>query len=354
MRDPSSFAESIHNLSTHAADQKDHLKTEQAAIQSLVNPLLRCLGYNPSDGREVIPQAEATFKGAAHKVDYAIRKNENSAFIIECKKVGAPLDTYVGTLQAYFAAKVTSGDCIRIAILTDGLEYRFYADINKKNILDGEPFFTFNLLAPTDGSIKELERFTKSNFDADKIIKEVGDCIRNARDIAAIKQNLLNQLASPSVQFMGSIKPATMGHLGSTNQAVLRDLIPKAFEVLNAEWKSSDAPSDNGQVTPSKPSFTPDPREEEALDIVRGIAEGLVKADDLTLIRPTKVTFIRLDSKERTILRLQVRSKKSFSTPTIYTYPEQDKIDLNTLDDIRLHADQIRKRIQQVVNANTG
>ena len=83
------------------------------------------LGYDVFDPSEVVPEfiADVGVK-KGEKVDYAIFKDGQVQILIECKKIGDPLDLrYASQLFRYFA--VTSA---RIAILTNGQEYHVYTD----------------------------------------------------------------------------------------------------------------------------------------------------------------------------------------------------------------------------------
>jgi predicted type IV restriction endonuclease len=65
----------------------------------------------------------------------------------------------------------------RVAILTDGVVYKFYSDIVKQNVLDSDPFFEFNLLqlinqpSMADLIYNQLRGFSEPFFNVDEIIK---------------------------------------------------------------------------------------------------------------------------------------------------------------------------------------
>src|SRR3970040_1502059 len=84
---------------------------------------------------------------ADQKINYAIVLNKKDTILIEAKKQSSRLtDKEAGQLNGYFNNTKNS----KIAILTNGVEYRFYSDVVEPNVIDGKPFFVFNLSAYKD------------------------------------------------------------------------------------------------------------------------------------------------------------------------------------------------------------
>ena len=120
---------------------RDDSLTEEATKTALVLPFIRELGYDVFNPEEVLPEYTADVgikKG--EKVDYAILKDGSPIILFECKPCGAKLDSYSSQLYRYFS--VTNA---RIAILTDGVIYRFYSDLVAQNKLDERPFLEIDL-----------------------------------------------------------------------------------------------------------------------------------------------------------------------------------------------------------------
>ena len=130
-------------------------------------PFLQVLGYNIFDPKEIIPEFTADYgvkKG--EKVDYLIKLNEEPILLIEVKTARTILQpNMISQLFRYFA--VTK---CKFAILTNGIQYQFFTDLKEKNKMDDDPFLTIDI-DPTirDSEIKELSKFRKEYFDADKI-----------------------------------------------------------------------------------------------------------------------------------------------------------------------------------------
>jgi len=73
------------------------------------------------------------------KVDYAIFKNGVPIIFVEAKSVNEKLDKHNSQLYRYFNATPD----VKIAMITNGVDYHFYTDLNQDNIMDNEPFFFF-------------------------------------------------------------------------------------------------------------------------------------------------------------------------------------------------------------------
>jgi hypothetical protein len=86
----------------------------------------------------------------------------------------------------------------KFAILTNGIIYRFYTDIDKNNIMDDKPFFEFNMLNFSDSDVHELKRFSKSTFD----INELSDVAQSLLYTKEIKRIMAEQLTETSPDFV--------------------------------------------------------------------------------------------------------------------------------------------------------
>jgi hypothetical protein len=90
----------------------------------------------------LIPEFTADIgKKKNEKVDYAIVVDGKPIILIEAKNHTESLDRHKTQLERYFT--VTDS---KFGVLTNGIEYRFYSDLEKENVMDNSPFFTINLL----------------------------------------------------------------------------------------------------------------------------------------------------------------------------------------------------------------
>ena len=187
------FIEKFTNLSTSIEKQKDLIQSEEATKNVCIMPFINLLGYNVSDLKEVVPEytADVGIK-QGEKVDYAIFKDDKVIMLIECKKFGTDL-TDVSQLYRYFSVLHA-----RIAVLTDGVVYRFYTDLEELNKMDNKPFLEFDMLDVQQQWVDELKRFTKSAFNLEAILTAASD-LKYTKEI---KRIMIKQLEAPSEDFV--------------------------------------------------------------------------------------------------------------------------------------------------------
>ena len=189
------FIDEVRTLSGRFAQRLEHLDTEEATKTGLVMPFIQMLGYNVFDPAEVTPEFTADFGAKrGEKVDYAIVQHSQPIILIEAKKYGTLLRVeQESQLFRYFSVTET-----RFGILTDGVMYRFFADLDEANKMDSKPFFEFNMLSFTDGQVEQLKRFHKDNFSVTGTI----EVAREFKYTNEIKQALSEEMKGPSEQFV--------------------------------------------------------------------------------------------------------------------------------------------------------
>lgn len=104
---------------------------------TFIKPFLKVLGYDVFNSSVVVPEYTAdigTKKG--EKVDYAIFKDSKPFILIEAKNHTENLDNHNNQLIKYFNASSS----IKFAILTNGIEYIFFTDMDQVNLMDKTPF----------------------------------------------------------------------------------------------------------------------------------------------------------------------------------------------------------------------
>lgn len=130
-------------------------------------PFINALGYNVFDPSEVVPEFICdigTKKG--EKIDYAIMRDGKPIILIECKHVASDLNiNYASQLFRYF--HVTEA---RIAILTNGLIYRLFTDLEQPNKMDERPFLEFDLTNFNENDVAEIKKLSKNSFSIEDIL----------------------------------------------------------------------------------------------------------------------------------------------------------------------------------------
>ncbi|WP_440948414.1 type I restriction endonuclease [Methanosarcina sp. T3] len=189
------FIDQIKVLATKIPKLSESIKTEEATKNALVMPLLNILGYNVFDPTEVVPEFTTDYgtkKG--EKVDYAIMQDGKPIILIECKNIDADLDKeQASQLFRYFSVSAA-----KIGILTNGIIYRFYTDIDAPNKMDEKSFLEINLLDIKEPLINELKRFKKESFNIDDLANVACE-LKYTKEIKLI---LANEINSPSEEFV--------------------------------------------------------------------------------------------------------------------------------------------------------
>ena len=190
------FSDGIKAHAKRVAEFREHCATEEATKMALIVPFMRFLGYEPNDPRVVIPEYCADFGGKKEcKVDYAIKRCGEIVMIVEAKKVGEVLDgAKEAQLQQYFQSLLS----VKIAILTDGVIYKFYTDLEAQNVMDKTPFMTLDFSAIDETLIPELKKLCNECFD-------LGTALSAAQDLkylGQIKQAFIENLENPEEDFV--------------------------------------------------------------------------------------------------------------------------------------------------------
>ena len=348
------LAARLKELQQKALEHREVLLTEEAAKTALVMPFIQTLGYDVFNPGEVIPEFCAdvgTKKG--EKVDYAICKDGKVTILVECKPASVELGiNHAGQLFRYFS--VTEA---RLAILTNGVIYQFYSDVERPNRMDDKPFFTFSMAALKAGDVKTIEAFSKGTFDIDRIVKEAG----NLKLQSLIRKELEREFAEPSPEFVGML--AKRVHDGRVTSAVkdnfgklvvgsiaalIRDLVnDRLSSALNASSPKEDSQAEGGaEVDDIGISTTAE--EISGFHIVQAIASRHVDPRRIIMRDAKSYCAILLDdNNRRTLARLHFNG---ITTKYLGTFKakEEERHLLGDLTDIYKFEKQISVRIAEL------
>jgi len=219
------FIEQLTQFSKRVERIKDTIYTEEATKTSIILPFFQILGYDVFNPFEFVPEYTAdvgTKKG--EKVDYAILINNEPLILIEAKSVNIELSVkYMGQLLRYFT--VTKA---KFGILTNGIIYRFYSDLEEHNKMDTIPFLEFNLLNIKKEAAEELKKFRKDAFNMKNILHSASDL----KYMTMVKNAISEQFQQPSDQLIKALIGKNI-YNGPKTQAVLDRfsiIIKKSFE----------------------------------------------------------------------------------------------------------------------------
>lgn len=329
----------------------------------MVMPLIQILGYNVFDPLEVTPEIVAdvgTKKG--EKVDYAILRDGKPIILFECKKAGAELNiNHAGQLFRYF--HVTAA---RFGVLTNGLVYRFFTDLEQPNKMDEKPFFEFNITDFKDRDVEELKKFAKAAFDLDTILTTANE-LKYTR---AIQTKLTEWMHQPTEEFVKLVSADLVGTRRFT--PAIRDqftsITRRAFDQLvseriNERLKGAMAPeatsiSDHpAPVMTEQPAATTQPlladplivttaEEIEGFHIVRAIVREVIPGKRVFMRDAQSYCAVLLDDNNRKpICRLRFNNLQRLRLGIFNQDKEEEQLDLGSIDDIYNFADRIKATV---------
>ena len=159
------FIDQLKQFSDRVSGVKDSILTEEATKTSIIMPFFAMLGYDVFNPEEFVPEYTADVgikKG--EKVDYAIVQDGEPVILIEVKSIDKDLQKHDSQLFRYFGTTNA-----KFAILTNGIIYRFYTDLEETNKMDTTPFMEIDILNIKEAQVPELRKFCKSVFSVDEI-----------------------------------------------------------------------------------------------------------------------------------------------------------------------------------------
>ena len=341
----------LSQISSKITKQKDSIATEEATKTAFIMPFISALGYDVFDPEEVIPEFTADIgikKG--EKVDYAIAVNGKISMLIECKMVNAKLDAqHESQLHRYFHTTTA-----RIGVLTDGIVYKFYTDLDEPNKMDNKPFLEFSVQQIDDVIVSELKKFTKATFNIDELLSSASEL----KYTKAIKNIINEQLVSPSDEFLKFVlNNVYTSRVTAQVKEQFTPIITKAFQQLindklNDRLKSALSIAEPPAVTPTvEPTPVQQPTDEnkivttqeelEGFYIVKSILKGHVDLSRV-IYRDTLSYFgILLDDNNRKpIARLYFNGGKKYLS-VFGSDKKEEKISVSIVDDIFEHKDKI-------------
>jgi predicted type IV restriction endonuclease len=355
--------DALNALSEKVRTQYGQIVTEEGTKNAFVMPFLQTvLGYDVFDPNEVVPEfvADVGLK-KGEKVDYAIKLDRTVQILIEVKKSSVPLDLdHASQLFRYFA--VTNA---RIAILTNGLVYKFFTDLDQPNRMDSKPYLVLDLLDLDPTAIPELAKLTRSNFDLGAVIGAAAEL----KYVGEIKRQISAQFREPTDEWVKFF--VTKIYEGSFTQKVrdqFRPLVLKAStQFLNDQANSrlKSALDETSLVLDARTAPVPTPvptdveaepidvsdvvttdEEREAFAIVKAIVCASVKLSRIVQ-RDAKSYFAILldDNNRKTIARLHFNSRKQKYLGVFDAEGNETRIPIQTLEEIYEHADKIRARV---------
>lgn len=352
------FEEKIKSFASRIQPLIENISTEEATKTSLIMPFFSLLGYDIFNPLEFVPEYTADVgikKG--EKVDYAIMINNEPIILVEAKSVTEKLEKHDSQLFRYFGTSKA-----KFAILTNGINYKFYTDLEAPNKMDTTPFLSINLLELKDNDIAEIKKFEKEAFDVDNIINTASDL----KYCGLIKQFLKDAFSSPSDDLVKLILSADI-YEGRFTQAVIdkfRGIVKKSIsqyvnDLVNDKIKNAlniedDNISSKGEkieeeiLEDNSESIQTTDEEIQAYYIVKSILGKSVDLERITYKDTLSYFGIQIDNKvTRWICRIYL--KENVKYVIIPSANENIKYPLNSIDDLYKLSDALKTRTLELL-----
>lgn len=344
------FKDSIKQISERIEKLKENLQTEEATKNALIMPFLQAMGYDVFNPLEIMPEYTCdigTKKG--EKIDYAIFKEGQPIVLIECKHWKQSLTLNDNQLLRYFHVSKA-----KFGLLTNGIVYKFYTDLEMPNKMDEKPFLEINLLDIRSNQIEELKKFHKTYFDVDNILGSASEL----KYTGELKTVLNKEFANPSPEFVklvakqvyeGVITPKLLDQFTGLVRRSISGMISDAIsDRLKSALKTETVESDIEQsieyadieLKDNKINTTED--EIEAYFIVKSILRTHVACNRITY-RDAQTYFAIFvdDNNRKPVCRLYLNSQSNKQIAFIGEDKKEIKSKIGTLDDIYSFSEQL-------------
>lgn len=372
------FKDQIIQLSEKIAKQKDNIATEEATKTSFIMPMISALGYDVFNPFEFVPEMDCDLTKRGDKIDYAIMKDNTPILLIECKHCKKNLDLHSTQLAKYYAASNA-----RFGVLTNGIEYRFYADLEKQNIMDEKPFLIVDMLDLSDSDIEQLKKFHKSYYNKQDILSTAQELQITIQIKDLLNKNFqqpgdeftryfvkcLNDWKSSS-KLIEQYRPIVKKSIAS----VINDIIADRLNVAKKSEVVSELKQNEGEISsdvsaeatakelPNGVVFQDDEKgivttqeEMDAYNIVRSILRQYIDVKRIQYNDYKSYFTINLDgSTWWWICRLYLgKRKKQFCIPK-ENYTSNEWIEIESIDDLFIHADQIKSGLDVALRSSNN
>lgn len=284
------FIDQLKQFSKRVDGLKDTIHTEEATKTSIIMPFFSLLGFDVFNPQEFLPEFTADVgikKG--EKVDYAILQDGQPVILIEAKSVNENLERHDSQLFRYFGTTKA-----KFAILTNGIIYRFYTDLEEPNKMDVDPFLEINILEIKESQVSELKKFQKANFNIDEILTVASE-LKYSNEIKKVFEKEMQNPSDDFVKFFLSNM-----YSGMKTQSVIdkfRDIIrsslsqyvnemmsDKIKNALNVNVEMPAQEKTDSDSSPEKKISKIETTEEEleAYFIVKNLLKDHTDIDDIT------------------------------------------------------------------------
>lgn len=349
------FKDSIKQISERIEKLCDNLQTEEATKNALIMPFLTALGYDVFNPLEVVPEMTCdigTKKG--EKIDYAIMKDGEPIILIECKHWKEDLNLHDNQLLRYFNVSKA-----KFGVLTNGVVYRFYTDLEDKNKMDAKPFLEVDLRQPKDIQVEELKKFHKSYFNVESILSTASEL----KYMGELKAIISQEFSNPSEDFVklfgrqvysGQFNKRVVEQFTAlTKRAISSYISDQISDRLNAAMMKAEEQEETkptSEVIDEEPAVVTTALEMEGFYVVKSILRDLVSADRITFKDTRDYFRVTIDGKvTKGVCLLRFTNEDNLRVGFYDENFKEVRYKLSSVDDLYQFADKIREAASKYI-----
>lgn len=336
------FKDSIKQLADKVVQLKESILTEEATKNAFIMPFMNVLGYDVFNPMEVVPELDCDIsKKKGEKIDYSIMKDGQPIMLIECKNWKQDLSLHNTQLKRYFVASKA-----KFGLLTNGIRYMFYTDLDNQNIMDEKPFLDFDITDIKDYQIEELKKFHKSYFNIENILNSASE-LKYAQEL---KNIFATEIVNPTPEIVKYFaKKVYDGVLTAKVQEQFTELVKRAVssyisEQISKRLKNALDTEDNiessqaqstKQIAEDANKIVTTQEELDGYMIVKALVRKVVDVNRV-VYRDAQTYFAILldDNNRKPICRLYFNSKSKKYLATFDNERKEVKHEINDLNDI--------------------
>ena len=347
---------SLSQLASRASQLKDKLMTEEATKNALIMPFLQALGYDVFNPLEVVPEMDCDInKKKGEKIDYAIIKDGEPIIVIECKHWQQDLDIHKAQLSRYFVATKA-----KFGVLTNGIEYRVYTDLVNPNLMDEIPFLVFDIEHLRDSQIESIKKFSKEDFDIEKIMGSANEL----KYMTELKKLIKDIIENPTPDFVKSLaKNIYSGKFTENVLTQFSELVRKAaasyindriaerlnIAVKTAEEDQKQTDTQKVEIPGSKKQEIVTTQEEkEAYYTIKAILRAKVAGERVFMRDAMSYCAIILDDNNRkNICRLYFNNENNLRIDFVDADGNSERIHIDSIDEIYNYSDRLLSIVER-------
>jgi hypothetical protein len=246
-------------------------------------------------------------------------QNNEVIILIECKQAKSNLsDANTSQLYRYFT--VTKS---RIAILTNGVNYLFFSDLEEPNKMDTRPFLELDMLNLRKNLLVEVKKLGKEKFDLDRMLSTANEL----KYTSQIKKIMSKQFENPDEDFVryffnaansgsrftASVKEQFTEFVKKASYQFINESVSDSLDSVKAVQKEGEKSEEDQELVKKSDGIITTEEELEGFQIIRAIVCQKI-APNRVVHRDTKSYFgILLDDNNRKpICRLHFNSSQKY------------------------------------------